>query len=246
MGNAGVLWIIRLIFRSESGSYDSHMHVDPRRRGAWQRTPALWLSPRMTPRRPLLRLALATPLLIAAAPAQDAAAFIRQAGDRLAAIVGQAQSPPARRRALGAFLDQVVDIPYVARFCLGRYWRRASPAQQARYVSLFRAILVTSVLARVGAYRHPDAKGFHVRILRPVLNGDVTDVTTEVARPGSPAAHVTWVVRMEPAGPRIIDLIAEGTSLRITVRADYASFLAEHGGSIPALLAAMARQAGTP
>ncbi len=222
------------------------MQDSPHRFGAWQRAPALWFTPPMTPRRKLLRLALALPLLAAAAPAPDAAAFIRAAGNELAAIVSHPASRTQRRAALGAFLDRVVDIPYVARFCLGRFWRRATPAQQANYLALFRDILVTSVLARVGAYRHPAANGFHVRILRPVPNGDVTDVTTEVVRPGSPAARVTWVVRQEPAGPRIIDLIAEGTSLRITVRADYTSFLDQHRGSIPTLLAAMARQAGTP
>ena len=158
---------------------------------SWRHPPLRAPLPRMIPRRPLLRLALALPLLAAAAPAPDAASFIRAAGTELTTIVSHPASPTQRRAALGAFLDRVVDIPYVARFCLGRFWRRATQAQKARYLTLFRDILVTSVLARVGAYRHPAANGFQVRILRPVKNGDVTDVTTEVVRPGSPAARVT-------------------------------------------------------
>jgi phospholipid transport system substrate-binding protein len=37
-------------------------------------------------------------------------------------------------------------------------------------------------------------------------------------------------------------VIAEGTSLRLTQRQDYASFLSHNGNSIPALIAAMHQQ----
>ena len=210
---------------------------------SWFRAPLL----RMISRRPLLRLALALPLLGAGAdPATQAGDFIRAAGNELAGIIGDDTAPAAKRRRLAAFLDRVVEIPTLARFCLGRFWRRATPDQRARYLVLYRSILVESVLARVGDYRHPQAQGMAVVIGRAVPRGRDTYVPTTVARPGQPQAAVTWVVRMEPAGPRIVDLIAEGTSLRITVRADYSSFLDQHHGSIPALLAAMAHQADAP
>ena len=209
----------------------------------------------MISRRPLLRLALALPLLGAGAdpalaagadPATQAGDFIRAAGNELAGIIGGDTAPAAKRRRLAAFLDRVVEIPTLARFCLGRFWRRATPDQRARYLVLYRSILVESVLARVGDYRHPQAQGMAVVIGRAVPRGGDIYVPTTVARPGQPQAAVTWVVRMEPAGPRIVDLIAEGTSLRITVRADYTSFLDQHQGSIPALLTAMAHQADAP
>jgi phospholipid transport system substrate-binding protein len=182
----------------------------------------------------------------AAAPAVStaaAAAFIRRAGDDLAAIIDAPGSPAAKRQRLGGFLDRAVDIPAVGRFCLGRFWRRATPAEQARYQHLFRGILLDSVMARVGDYHGEHAQGMHVAIGRAEPRGDDDIyVPTTVARAGSPPAQVTWVVRAEPAGLRIVDLIAEGTSLRITVRADYASFLDHHGDSIPTLLAAMQAQ----
>ena len=202
----------------------------------------------MTPRRALLHLALAAPFLAAAAPeppTQAAATFIRAAGNELAAIIDADLPPAEKRRRLAAFLDRVVDIPGVARFCLGRFWRRASTDQQTRFVALYHGILLDSVLARVGTYRHPQQQGMQVQIGRAeARDGDIY-VPTSVARTGHPAAAVTWVVRIGPAGPHIVDLIAEGTSLRITVRSDYASFLNQHDDSIPALLDAMARQIST-
>ncbi len=209
--------------------------------------------PAMTQRRALLRLALAAPFLVppflaAAAPetpTQTAADFIRAAGNELAGIIDADLPPAEKRRRLAAFLDRVVDIPGVARFCLGRFWRRASAAERTRFVALYHGILLDSVLARVGTYRHPRQQGMQVQIGRAeARDGDIY-VPTSVARAGHPAAAVTWVVRIGPSGPQIVDLIAEGTSLRITVRSDYASFLNQHDDSIPALLDAMARQVST-
>jgi phospholipid transport system substrate-binding protein len=51
------------------------------------------------------------------------------------------------------------------------------------------------------------------------------------------------VVADENGTPKIIDVIAEGTSLRLTQRSDYASFLAHNGGNIDALIAALREQA---
>ena len=40
----------------------------------------------------------------------------------------------------------------------------------------------------------------------------------------------------------IVDVIAEGTSLRLTQRSDYSSYLSHNGNSIDSLLSAMKRQ----
>jgi phospholipid transport system substrate-binding protein len=42
--------------------------------------------------------------------------------------------------------------------------------------------------------------------------------------------------------PKVVDVIAEGTSLRITQRDDYASFLTQHGDNIDGLLDAIRHQ----
>ena len=48
--------------------------------------------------------------------------------------------------------------------------------------------------------------------------------------------------RQRATDPKIIDVIAEGTSLRITQRDDYASFLSQHGDNLDALLEGLRRQ----
>ena len=50
---------------------------------------------------------------------------------------------------------------------------------------------------------------------------------------------------MESGGPKIIDVIAEGMSMRLTQRSDYASFLTRNNGNVGALILALQRQAAS-
>ncbi len=54
---------------------------------------------------------------------------------------------------LAGIIDAAVDVNGVARFCLGRYWRTATPAQQQQYIKLFRDMLVTNISAKLGEYQ---------------------------------------------------------------------------------------------
>ena len=53
---------------------------------------------------------------------------------------------------LAGIIDADVDVDGVARFCLGRFWRTATPAQQQQYLKLFRDMLVANISAKLGEY----------------------------------------------------------------------------------------------
>jgi phospholipid transport system substrate-binding protein len=169
-----------------------------------------------------------------------AAAYIRRVGDELAAIVATAGSSESRRQRLRSFLDRVVDIDGVARFCLGRFWYQATLAQQQEYLRLFHGVLTNAVLGRVGDYEHGEVR---VVIERPETRDGAVHVSTLVERTGAPPVQVTWAVSPEADNPRILDVIAEGVSLRLTMRADYNAYLTRHGDSVGALIGALRAQA---
>jgi phospholipid transport system substrate-binding protein len=156
----------------------------------------------------------------------------------MATLIGGALTAAEKRRRLQPFIDRVVDVDGVARFCLGRHWRRATPEQQEAYVRLFHRVLLNNVVARMGDYQHTEIR---VVIGQPEARQDGVHVPTILERTGNPPARVTWVVSTDGA-PRIVDVIAEGTSLRLTVRSDYNAFLARHGESIDALIDALREQ----
>ncbi|HUN38884.1 MAG TPA: ABC transporter substrate-binding protein [Acetobacteraceae bacterium] len=195
----------------------------------------------MPSRRFLLTVSAAWLVLGTGARAQSAdaaaSAFVQATGGKLVGVVNGPGSAQQKRQTLTRIIDQVVDVNGVARFCLGRYWRQASSAQQQRYLALFHQVLVISITSKLGEYQ-----GVHFTMGRAVPQGDDIAVDTTVYRPKNPPSDVKWVIGDPSGNPKIVDVVAEGTSLRLTQRSDYASYLNHNNDNIEALLNAMHHQ----
>ena len=168
-----------------------------------------------------------------------AVAFVKATGEKLIAVVNGAGAPQQKRASLAEVIDGTVDVDGVARFCLGRFWRQATPAQQKGYLATFHQVLVSNITAKLGEYQ-----GVKFTTNRAVPDGDTVKVDTTVERPNNPPTNVQWVIGNASSDPKIVDVIAEGTSLRLTQRSDYASYLAHNNNNIDALISAMRQQVG--
>ena len=101
----------------------------------------------------------------------------------------------------------------------------------------FRQLLVYAVTGQASTFQ---GASFKVGAADAARVGIVVDTTVNV--PGKPPTNVQWVVAMIGGQPKIIDIIAEGTSLRLTERNDYAGVISQHGGQIQPLIDAMQHQ----
>jgi phospholipid transport system substrate-binding protein len=175
------------------------------------------------------------------ASAQSSAAraseFVKNVGDRLVAVVNGPGSEREKRDKLTQIIDAGVDVDGVARFCLGRFWRSASPDQQKRYTELFHQVLVNNITSKLGDYQ-----GVRFTMGRAQQREDTDVVSAVVERPNNPPTNVDWIISNASGSPRIIDVVAEGTSLRLTQRSDYAAYLSRNNNNIDALINAMRQQ----
>lgn len=197
-------------------------------------------------RRTLLVLAgagLATPFagggsaLAAGDLAAEAVSFVKARGQEVIAIVNAPGNLEAKREAVSRVLRESVDIGGVARFVLGRHWRTATEAQRKEYLSLFEDTLVHNLAARFG-----ELTGVDFNVGRSVMaSDDEAVVTTTITRPNSPAITLDWRVAKVDGAPKVVDVVAEGTSLRITQRSEYSAVVQRSGG-IDGLLRAMRQQ----
>jgi phospholipid transport system substrate-binding protein len=153
-------------------------------------------------------------------------------------VVNGSGAAAAKQAALEKLIDRDVDISAVARFCLGRFWRSATPAQQTDYTGLFRSVLVKNITGKVGEYQ-----GVTMTVGKAQARDDDVAVSSVVTRPNNAPSKVDWVVSAAGGAPKVIDVIAEGTSLRLTQRSDYASFLSRNNNDVQALIDAMRSQA---
>ena len=194
----------------------------------------------MTYRRQFLTLAAASALLPLSARAEStekATAFVKSTGDRLVAIVNGPGSAASKRSTMTEILNSDVDVDGIGRFCLGRFWRQATAAQQKQYLALFHEVLVTNITAKLGEY-----KGVTFTMGRSRPQDEEAVVSTTVVRPNNPPTAVDWIIANPETKPKIIDVVAEGTSLRLTQRQDYASYLTHNNNNVDALIAAMRNQ----
>lgn len=170
------------------------------------------------------------------ARAADPAGFVRQVGDQLVGVINGPGAMTDKRAQLRQIIDRFVDVDGIGRFCLGRFWRVATPSQQRDYLALFHQVLVTSISGHLGEY-----KGVRYTLGRVSPHDDTVWVDTTIFRPNNPQADVQWVLTTIDGSPRIEDLVVEGTSLRLTQRSDYTSFLQHNGDNVQALIEAMRR-----
>jgi phospholipid transport system substrate-binding protein len=194
----------------------------------------------MINRRPFLTLiavSAVSPLSVRAQGIDKARAFVKATGDKLVAVVNGPGSIGAKRTAMTQIINADVDVDGIGRFCLGRFWRQATPAQQTQYLTLFHDVLVTSITAKLGEYQ-----GVRFTLGRSKPQDEETVVSSTVERPNNPPTAVDWIIANPSSNPKIVDVVAEGTSLRLTQRQDYGSYLTHNNNSIDALISAMRNQ----
>jgi len=172
---------------------------------------------------------------MAAQAASRATAFVKDFGDKLVAVINSPGSAQDKRSIITQIIDSAVDVDGVARFCLGRFWRQASPPQQQHFVMLFHQALVSNIMAKLGEYRG-------VKFTVGLSRREDEIVSSVVERPNNPPTNVDWVISYPDSNPKIIDVIAAGTSFRLTQRSDYASYLARNNNSIDTLINALQQQ----
>jgi phospholipid transport system substrate-binding protein len=172
------------------------------------------------------------------ARADRASSFITESGNALVAVIDSSMALPEKRTRVAEILRKAVDVRSVGQFVLGRHWRAASEAQRTEFLSLFEETLVRNLSARFGELR-----GVTFAVTRAQPRGDEgVIVATTVDRPGQPPVALDWLVSEASGRPQIVDLVAEGTSLRITQRSEYSAVIQRGGGRLEPLLEAMRRQ----
>ncbi|MBB3882896.1 MlaC/ttg2D family ABC transporter substrate-binding protein [Acetobacter oeni] len=182
-------------------------------------------------------LALIAGLNRPASAAESATDFVRHLGTQLVGIVNSDLSSSEKKQKVLPLLQSDVDVDAIGRFCLGRYWRMATPEQQATYLKLFHQILVNAITDKLGDYR-----GVSFTIGSTTPSGEDQAVDAILHRPQQADANMQWIVSTAGGSPKVVDVIGEGASLRLTQRQDYASYIQRTGGKVDTLLSALQRQ----
>jgi phospholipid transport system substrate-binding protein len=165
-----------------------------------------------------------------AAAQADPVAVINQLGVQAIQVLGPSASPAARVQRFRELFGAYFDIPGIAQFVLGRYWRIATPEQQQQFEGLLREYLAQAYAGRLAQYA-----GEKFQALNAQPQGDETVVFSEITRNDGSKIRVEWHL-VNSGGWKITDAYVAGVSMAVTERDEFASVIQQGGGQVQYLL----------
>lgn len=173
--------------------------------------------------------ALCLTFLLSALPAKADEAQVRGYVDQLAGqAMGILKAPgdkAGKQAQLETLFKQSVDIPWIARFVLGRHWNSATPAQQQQYVANYETFLVRNYTKRLTQYTD---EGYKVTGVRQESGGTYA-VSVEITQPDGPSIYTDYRIRDTNGSLKVVDIVIEGVSLVTTQRSEFDSVVQRKG-----------------
>ena len=171
--------------------------------------------------------------------------FIRQVGNEaIQSLTDKTLDDQQRKDRFREILHRTFKLKLIARFTLGRYWRRATKEQREEYASLFEDFIVLAYAAR---FRDYSGENFSVGKVRDINTRDKLVNSKLVLKDGR-NIPVHWRVRGYDSygvdSYKVIDVLVEGVSMALTQRDEFAAIINRKGGKIEGLLAALRKKTG--
>ncbi len=134
-------------------------------------------------------------------------------------------------------LVPIVDFPRVARWILGKHWRKASEEQKLKFTDEFKKLLIKT-------YGTALLKISDEQIIYPPMKGDSTkgkvNVKSEVILPDGRRFSVNYRMHNKDANWKIYDISVDGVSLISTYRSSFKTEIRKVG--LDGLLESLAKK----
>ena len=170
----------------------------------------------------------------AAAPANDAEAFVQTSIDRGYQILNNKELSATERQAqFRTFLNSITDTKRVAVFTLGTFVRTASKEDLDRFLVTYDEFAAAMYQGYFDWYT-----GQSLRVVNSTARAadDVVVYADVIGPNGSPQFKVGFRVRKDSAGKNIVtDFQFEGVWLALNQRSDFTSFLQQNRGNFALL-----------
>ncbi|MGE0667931.1 MAG: phospholipid-binding protein MlaC [Sphingomonadales bacterium] len=168
--------------------------------------------------------AFALPALPAAAQGDPAAVFVQKLADDTINLLKSQTRGADRDRAFRDMMAKSMDVDFLGRQALARYWRTASETEKQEYQKVFQDYMLRTITSRLARFEQETLK------VTGTTKGpkDDTIVASQVIGKGEPI-QMDWQVRPMPGGLKVIDVKIEGISMLITTREEFGGIVSQKG-----------------
>jgi phospholipid transport system substrate-binding protein len=172
----------------------------------------------------LLAVALWWLATFASAATDTPAAVVESLHGGLIELANASAAPDIETRyeRLRPLIEQTHDLPYIARFSVGRHWSELTAAEQQQFVATFERL---SIMTYASRFVRLDRDTFEMGGVNDLGNGRV-EVESSIRRPDGTRIPLDYVLTQRDGGWRIINIVADGVSDLALKRAEYQQLLA--------------------
>ncbi|MBR1604926.1 MAG: ABC transporter substrate-binding protein [Alphaproteobacteria bacterium] len=129
--------------------------------------------------------------------------------------------------------NDALDLDFIGKYVLGRYWRTATPQQKTSFINTYRELNTKVWSERFDEFK---GKSFIFKGTTPSNSEGQIFVNTVVPMEQGEPATVVWRVKQTGSSFKIIDIIIEKVSLTMANRNEYTAYIKNNGGSVDALI----------
>lgn len=128
--------------------------------------------------------------------------------------------------------NEYLDLDYIGKFVLGRYWKTATEKQKEEFIKVYREFNVKTWSKRFDEFK---GRKFDFNGTSPSNSEGQIFVNSSVAMGEDAPAKVVWRVK-DGDQMKIVDIIIENVSLAITARNEYTAYIKKAPGGLDDLI----------
>ena len=129
--------------------------------------------------------------------------------------------------------NEYLDLDFIGRFVLGRYWKTATPKKLSEFITVYRELNIKTWSKRFDEFK---GKIFIFNGTTPSSSQNQIFVNSTVPMDQGAPAKVVWRVKETNGQFKVVDIIIENVSLAITARNEYTTYIRKSPDGIDGLI----------
>lgn len=167
--------------------------------------------------------------------AQKAEDFIKQVTtEGIEEIINSDVSLEEKDARFAKLFNEYLDLDFIGRFVLGRYWKTSTPKQRTAFIDVYREMNIKTWSKRFDEFK---GKTFIFKGTTASNSANQIFVNTEVPMEQGAPAKVVWRVKETDGKFKVVDIIIENVSLAITARNEYTAYIKKSPDGVDGLIA---------
>lgn len=159
----------------------------------------------------------------AAVDSEAAENFIKKVTNQgIEELINSNVSADEKKARFTKLFNEDLDLDFIGKFVLGRYWKTASPQQRTDFINVYRKLNIQTWSARFDEFK---GKHFEFKGVENSKSPDQVFVNTQVPMEEGAPAVVKWRVKETNGRMKVVDIIIENVSLAQTARSEYTAYI---------------------